>query len=223
MTAPTPTARPAPAAAPRPEFDSLGTRHLTGRPGRTVALTFDDGPEPTYTPQVLAILGEYGVTAMFCVTGERVREHPEIVRQIHAGGHALCNHTVTHDLDLRHRPDRVIHDEIGGALAAIHEVVPGADVTHFRAPGGYFAPNVNVVAEHYGHTPLGWSVDPQDWREPGPAAIRSHVVDAIHAEAVVLLHDAGQDGADRSGTVAALPGIIEALDELGYAFVLPAR
>ncbi|WP_162606280.1 polysaccharide deacetylase family protein [Jiangella asiatica] len=205
-------------AAPVAEVDSVGTRHLTGREGRTVALTFDDGPHPDFTPQVLRILRDNEVTATFCVVGEMARNQPDLVREIVEQGHTLCDHTVSHDAKLPSRDESVIEDEIVGALAAIHDAVPDVEVPFYRAPGGNFAENVNAVAGELGQTPLGWSIDPGDWRKPGPRTIHDYVAEAIHPGAVVLLHDGG---GDRSGTVAALPDLIQTLRVAGYEFVVP--
>lgn len=209
---------PADAPAPAPEVDELGTRHLTGHDGRTVALTFDDGPHPDQTPRVLEILREHDVVATFCVVGPNAERMPELVRQIAADGHTLCNHTVSHDMNLPDRSPGIITDEVGVASAAIQAAAPDADVPFFRAPGGNFAANVNAVAAGVGQAALGWSIDPHDWRDSGVRTIRDRVLEGMHPGAVVLLHDGG---GDRSGTIAALPGIIEALRDAGYEFVVP--
>lgn len=94
---------PASTTAPVPEVDAVGTRSLTGHDGRTVALTFDDGPHPDYTPLVLETLREYDVVATFCLVGPNARQWPELVRDIVADGHVLCDHTVSHDV---HLPER---------------------------------------------------------------------------------------------------------------------
>ncbi|HSI92805.1 MAG TPA: polysaccharide deacetylase family protein, partial [Jiangellaceae bacterium] len=132
----------------------------------------------------------------------------------------LCNHTVTHDVSLPKRDEDAIVDEIVGAQKAIHAVVPDAEITHYRAPGGNFAANVNAAAEAHGLTPLAWSIDTRDWQQPGAAVIHGRVADGLHPGAVILLHDGG---GDRSGTVAALPDIISTVREQGYEFVVPTR
>ena len=207
------------AAAGVPEVDSAGTRSLTGLEGKTVALTFDDGPHPDYTPAVLEILREYEVVATFCLVGPNAQQWPELVRDIVADGHVLCNHTVSHDVHLPDRDRARIDDEIADALDAIHDAAPEADVPFYRAPGGNFAENVNDVARSHDHTPLGWSIDPGDWKQPGAGRIRDDVIGSMHPGAVVLFHDGG---GNRSGTVAALPAIIEALRDADYEFVVPA-
>ncbi|WP_158602720.1 polysaccharide deacetylase family protein [Jiangella rhizosphaerae] len=205
-------------SAPVAEVDDAGTRRLNGRDGRTVALTFDDGPHPEQTPQVLRILREYDITATFCVVGEMARLYPKLVRDIADEGHRLCDHTISHDTSLPDRDPEVIEDEIGGTLAAIEDAAPGVDVPFYRAPGGNFAANVNEVAAGFDQVPLGWSVDPGDWRKPGARAIHDYVAEHVHPGAIVLLHDGG---GDRAGTIEALPAIIETLLDAGYEFVVP--
>ena len=205
-------------SAPVAEVDDAGTRRLDGREGDTVALTFDDGPHPEQTPEVLRILRDNDITATFCLVGEMVRLYPELVREIADDGHRLCDHTVTHDTDLPDKPADVIEDEIGGTLAAIEDAVPGVDVPFYRAPGGNFAANVNKIAAEHDQVPLGWSIDPGDWRKPGARAIHDYVAEHVHPGAIILLHDGG---GDRSGTIEALPEIIETLRDAGYEFVVP--
>jgi peptidoglycan-N-acetylglucosamine deacetylase len=215
---PTASATLDPSAPPLPHRDARGVIQTTGMPAKTVALTFDDGPSPTHTPRVLDILDAHDVKATFCVVGANATAHPGLVRDIVARGHALCDHTATHDLHLPDRDDARIDAEIGGALAAIHAAAPDVEVLFYRAPGGNFAKNVVTAAAGYELEPLGWSIDPRDWTEPGAAAIRTAVVDGVVPGSIVLLHDGG---GDRSGTVAALEGIVTALRDAGYEFVIP--
>nr|WP_246401625.1 polysaccharide deacetylase family protein [Jiangella mangrovi] len=205
-------------SAPVAEVDDAGTRRLNGREGNTVALTFDDGPHPDQTPAVLQILRDYDITATFCLVGEMARLYPDLVREIADDGHRLCDHTITHDTSLPDKPADVIEDEIGGTLDAIEEAVPGVEVPFYRAPGGNFAANVNEIAAEHDQVPLGWSVDPGDWRKPGARAIHDYVAEHVHPGAIILLHDGG---GDRSGTIDALPEIIETLRDAGYEFVVP--
>jgi peptidoglycan-N-acetylglucosamine deacetylase len=208
------------ASPPAPAVDDIGTRRLTGYVRLNVALTFDDGPHPEYTPAVLAILREHGVTATFCVVGAQVQSYPDLVREIAADGHALCNHTVTHDTKLPNKDEATIAAELADTHEAIVAAAPGTEVHYFRAPGGNFAGNVNAVAEAHGLTPLGWSLDTEDWRKPGADTIRDRVIGGIHPGAIVLIHDGG---GDRSASVAALPAIVTTLLDEGYRFVVPSR
>lgn len=205
--------------APVPAVDDIGTHRLNGHDGTTVALTFDDGPHPKHTEQVLAVLRDKGVTATFCVVGNQASTYPELVEAIAKDGHVLCNHTVSHDMSLRFKREGVIAAELDDTQTAILRAAPDAEIRFFRAPGGNFADNLNDAAVARGLTPLGWSVDTNDWRKPGADAIRDNVLSHVHPGAVVLLHDGG---GDRSQTVAALPDIIDGLVEGGYTFVVPA-
>jgi peptidoglycan/xylan/chitin deacetylase (PgdA/CDA1 family) len=205
---------------PVPEVDGSGTRLLVGGDAaKAVALTFDDGPHPKYTEQVLAVLRDREVVATFCLVGSPAKSNPDLVKAIVADGHVLCNHTVSHDMGLRHESDGAITSDLEETRAAILAAAPDADIRFFRAPGGNFAKNLNSTAATLGFTPLGWSIDTRDWQKPGAAAIRDSVLAQIHPGAVVLMHDGG---GDRSQTVSALPEIIDGLAELGYSFVVPS-
>lgn len=186
--------------------------------GRVVALTFSSGPDPTYTPQVLRILERHDVRATFCVTGEDVRSNQIVVQNIAAAGHTLCSQGDTQDFQLAQRDDVEMQQALRGALDAIEDAVSAASVPFFRAPGGGFSPELNQIAETYGHDPLGWSVDPSDWENPGARAIVDAVLDAVEPGSIVILHDG--DG-DRSDTVAALDPLIVELRSAGYEFAAP--
>ncbi|GIG03019.1 polysaccharide deacetylase family protein [Catellatospora citrea] len=173
-----------------------------------VALTFDDGPHPTWTPRVLAVLRARGVKATFCLVGTQVKAHPALVRQIVAEGHTLCNHSWNHEFKLGTWSEAKISSNMRATNNAIHEAVPGAPIRYFRHPGGNWTAAAVRVARSLGMSPLHWTVDPQDWRRPAASTISSRVVKGTRAGGVVLLHDAG---GDRSQTLAALPGIISGL------------
>lgn len=200
-------------------LDVPGVIDTTGRGGQTVALTFSAGPDPRYTPAILDILADHGVEAVFCVIGTAAQEHPDLIRQIAAGGHVLCDNTMSYDLALAASDDATMRSEIGGALSAIQAAVPDASVPFFRAPGGNFSPELVDVAASFDQASLGWNVDPRDWETPGAAAISASVVDAVQPGSVVVLHDGG---ADRTQTVDALDGILDELTAEGYSMVIPA-
>ncbi|BCL15082.1 polysaccharide deacetylase family protein [Micromonospora sagamiensis] len=180
-----------------------GLRRSTGTRG--VALTFDDGPDPVWTPKVLEQLRRHRVTATFCVVGTRVRKHPGLVARIVREGHQLCNHSWHHDVDLGGRPRAEIRADLDRTTRAIRAAVPGAKVPFYRQPGGRWTPEVVAVARDLGMTPLHWNVDPQDWAKPTATTIVARVKDATRPGSVVLLHDGG---GNRAATVAACPGLI---------------
>ncbi|MFF3851923.1 polysaccharide deacetylase family protein [Micromonospora sp. NPDC002575] len=203
--------------APPPEDagDGLfGARVTTG--SAQVALTFDDGPDPQYTPQVLALLRKYGITATFCVVGENAQSHPDLIQAIVADGHTLCNHSWHHDELLGKRSTDVIRADLLRTNAAIRAAVPDAEIAYYRQPGGAWTYPVVSVAEELGLVPLHWTVDPSDWRAPGAARIVHDVSTEAQPGSIVLLHDAG---GNRQGTVDALRSL---LPDLAARFRLEA-
>ncbi|MEU8421569.1 polysaccharide deacetylase family protein [Micromonospora sp. NPDC048835] len=177
----------------------FGAHSTTGTP--RLALTFDDGPDPRYTPEVLAILREYDVRATFCVVGENAQNHPDLLQSIVNDGHTLCNHSWHHDVGLGARSADAIRSDLLRTNAAIRAAVPNAPIVWYRQPGGAWTYPVVSVARQLGMTPLHWSVDPSDWELPGASKITATVVTQAEPGSVVLLHDAG---GDRQGTVEAL-------------------
>lgn len=199
--------------------DSSGATGVSAGSDYSIVLTFDDGPHPTYTPQVLDILEEHDATAVFCVVGERVREHPETLRQIVVAGHALCNHTDTHDELLSERSRAQIERQISATDEAIESAAGGdVEVRWFRQPNTFVQPEVRPVLDGFDLEPLDWTIDPRDWSRPGTMSIVQDVLADVRPGAVVLLHDGG---GDRSQTVAALEEILGGLDAASYRTRLP--
>ncbi|MER5864727.1 polysaccharide deacetylase family protein [Kitasatospora sp. NPDC002040] len=215
---PPPTAPATPKPPPAPGTSSSVVRS-TASGGRTVALTFDDGPGAA-TGAVLDLLARYGARATFCVTGRNATAHPAAVKRIRAEGHRLCDHSVNHPQPFAALPRQQQEYEI----TAAEEMIVGAggagtEVAWFRAPGGAFTADNQLIAAQHGLRPLGWSVDPRDWARPGTPAIVATVQRELRPGGVVLLHDAG---GDRSQTVAALGRLLPWLIAQGYAFDFPA-
>ena len=204
-------ARATPGREPGPEVPVV---HTAGQ-GRRLALTFDDGPSP-YTGRVLDLLAEQHVRAVFCVVGENVRQHPELVRRIVAEGHGLCNHSTRHD-DLGKLDAARARADIAATDAALAEAVPGATVPWFRAPFGSWGASAGAGVG-LGHTPLGWVVDPDDWTQPGTDTIADRIRAQLTPRAVVLVHDGG---GEREQTLTALRELIPELRGDGWQFDLP--
>ena len=181
---------------------------------RIVALTFDDGPWPGQTEEILAILDAENVRATFFMLGVQVRSHPALAREVARAGHAIGNHTQSHRMLLGADADTV-GEEIAACQRTLREAA-GVAPTLFRPPGGLADATVYAEAREAGMDLVRWTVDPQDWREPTTDELSDSVLGAVHPSAVVLLHDGG---GDRSATVAALPEIIGELRARGYRFV----
>ncbi len=188
----------------------------TAHAGKRLALTFDDGPSE-YTPQVLDLLDKYHIKATFCMVGENVSWYPDTVKRIVADGHRLCNHSMHHD-DLGLLSPAAARTDIQGDDAEIEKASPGATVTYYRAPYGDFGPTAKVAAQ-LGHTPLGWLVDPDDWKMPGATVIAARIEQQLTPRAVVLVHDGG---GNRQQTVDALKILIPKLISEGWTFDFPA-
>lgn len=204
------------AATPIP----LGISRLAQGAGRDIAITIDDGPDPRWTPQVLAVLKKNHVKATFCMIGTSAQKYPDLVRAVAADGHRLCDHSVDHDVTMDHKPVAYQRRQILDAKAMIEKAVPGVPVAYYRAPGGAFTPASRAIATADGMRPLGWSVDPKDWSRPGLPAIFAALKTRLPQQPTVLFHDGG---GDRSETVAALKEYLPWLARQGYSFTFPVR
>ncbi|GHH72739.1 oligosaccharide deacetylase [Streptomyces sulfonofaciens] len=188
---------------------------LPGR-ARAVALTFDDGPDPDFTPQVLAVLRTYRVQATFFVIGENAAAFPRLLHDIAAGGHVVANHSYTHP-QLTTLSLGKVKDELGRTSDVIERVLD-APPRWCRAPyGEWDAPSLRVCAR-LGMEPLGWSIDTNDWARPGIGSIKRAVTRGIEPGSIILQHDGG---GDRSQTVRAVSDYLPRLLDKGYEFVRP--
>jgi peptidoglycan/xylan/chitin deacetylase (PgdA/CDA1 family)/GT2 family glycosyltransferase len=197
--------------------DGLTSR---GLPARTVALTFDDGPDARWTPQILDVLKREQVPATFFVVGSRVAEHSGLVRRVLAEGHEVGSHTYTHE-NLSTLPAWRSRLELSLSQLALAGSA-GVNTSLFRPP--YSATPEALTGRDEVMlrrvTDAGYVValsdrDSRDWQRPGIDQIVSNAAPAGTAGAIVLLHDAG---GDRSQTVAALPALIERYRAAGFQF-----
>lgn len=213
-----PPGQAAPGPAPAVTVPADLVRH-TARTDRVVALTFDDGPHPEYTPQILALLAQYHIVATFCMIGSEATRHPELVHQVVAAGMHLCDHTINHDQHLIDRPEPQIEAEItGGRTSLLTAAGTDVAVDYFRAPAGRWSEPVQSIAARNGMRPLSWSVDPRDWSRPGTAQIVATVQQQVQPGAVILLHDGG---GRRDQTVAALAELLPWFIGQSYQFDVP--
>lgn len=179
------------------------------------ALTFDDGPDPTWTPVVLDILKEKGVKATFFVLGGRAQAYPDLVRRAAAEGHSIQNHSWNHPAGFEALPFEVVLDEMRGTSDEL-EALTGARPRFFRPPGGGVSAEVEAASGQLGMKLAMWNVDPQDWAGTSAEGIYTRVTQGLGGGDMILLHDGG---GDRGQTTAALPGIIDDLKSKGFSFV----
>ena len=179
-----------------------------------IALTFDDGPNPFYTSQVLAVLQHYRVKATFFDVGYLVADYPNLVRQEYNQGNVVGNHSWSHP-ELTLLSASAIQSQIASTSAAIQTAI-GVKPTLFRPP--YGSMNHTVLAEAYslGVTTVLWDASAGDWSLPGVSVIVSRILHYVHNGAIILLHDGG---GNRAQTVAALPILISILENRGFSFV----
>ena len=216
--APAAHATTAPAAAvPARAAAASSVREVLGS-GRknAVALTIDDGPHPTWTPTALDLLAASGVRATFSLVGEQAQAYPKLVRRIARAGHGLCNHSMTHPqpFGARNAPTQ-IRGEIRDAQSAISDAAGNEAGGSSGRPGGNWTAAVLDSAEEYGLTPVGWSVDPRDWAQPGAPAIKDTLLTASAGD-ILLCHDGG---GNRAQTVTALKAVLPQLRAEGLRFV----
>lgn len=178
---------------------------------KTIALTFDDGPVPQYTPQILDVLDRHGVKATFFCIGDNARRFPQLVRDIVARGHTLGNHTQTHRSLLLAGSQRVTQ-ELDAADAALHAAC-GERPLFFRCPKGYKNPFVARVLRRRGMQLVGYGYPIWDVENPPPAQLVARVLQRAAAGDIIVMHDgfpATKPGR-RDSLVAALPEIITGL------------
>jgi cellulose synthase/poly-beta-1,6-N-acetylglucosamine synthase-like glycosyltransferase/peptidoglycan/xylan/chitin deacetylase (PgdA/CDA1 family) len=204
-----------------PVLNTTGGQQSSSRlPPRTIALTFDDGPDPTWTPEVLDVLKENDAHGTFFVIGSQVARHPELTRRIVAGGHELGLHTFTHPNLQRIAPWRRTL-ELSQTQMVIARAA-GVRTNLVRFPYSSKANAVDDVnwriirdAGRQGYLVVVNDRDSEDWQRPGVPQILRNAAPAGTDAAVVLFHDAG---GDRSQTVAALRAFIPAMKARGYRF-----
>ena len=198
-------------------------RVVTGRGtnDRVLALTFDDGPSPEWTPPVLDALRDNGARATFFVLGRNVEEHPELVRRMSEEGHEIASHGYDHALltfaseaDVERQLERT-ERSLAGALGE----APRARL--FRAPHGFRNPFVARATHRRGYEVVGWTKGVWDTAKPGVEAIVRRTIGGFRPGGILLLHDADGSGAndDRSQTVEAVREIVSRAHAAGYELV----
>ncbi len=187
-----------------------------------MALTFDDGPDPIYTPAILAILEEYQAKATFFAIGQHLFQYPHIAQTLVAQGHELANHTFSHP-DLNRRLRQGILQEVKQTDALLGAMIPRMP-PYFRPPYGHANLLVTDALKALGRPILFWDVDLRDWADPSVDHMMAILKRNAHPGAIVLLHDssppaAGSASKSRQKTVDVVRQILSTYIPQGYQFV----
>lgn len=215
-------------------YDTLPTGYVIQRYGAhpgLVALTFDDGPDPRWTPRILDILKAKHANATFFVIGENMQNRPDLVKRELAEGNMVGSHTWTHP-NIGQIPNPEVVVEMT-ATQRLFETITGKSMRLFRPPFfGDAEPSTPrevaplLAAQKLGYLIVGLRIDPDDWKKPDPVHIVNRTIERLAdpnpntGGQIILLHDAG---GDRSRTVEALPKLIDALRAHGYRLVTVAE
>lgn len=175
---------------------------------KKVALTFDDGPHPYYTEQLLDGLKERGVHATFFVTGEHAELHPEVIARMQEEGHLIGNHTYSH-MQLSSSNREAFKEELVKTNEIIYQIT-GEEITYVRPPYGSWDKKFESELNMF---PVLWTIDPLDWCSSNVASITNKVVSKVKENDIILMHD------EYKSTVTAALQVIDHLKAEGYEFV----
>ncbi len=192
---------------------------------RVVALTFDDGPDPVFTPRILDVLAKHQARASFFVLGERAALHPELVRRIHDEGHTVGTHTQHHSLRFHFGSPSFVKKEIEDAIRLVEGILP-ASPTLFRPPQGLRTPLFGSGWKRTrGLTCVTWSVRGLDAFATTPEKIVARIAPSLEPGAIVTLHDGTGlgGGLDRGATVSALGTLLDECKARGLRCVTLAE
>lgn len=175
---------------------------------RKIAITFDDGPHPTYTEQLLDGLKERGIHATFFVTGEHAKLHPDIIKRMQEEGHLIGNHTYSHvQLTSKNRED--FKQELIQTNEVIKEIT-GEEVQYVRPPYGSWDKSFEKELNMF---PVLWTIDPLDWCSKSVDCVTKRIVDKAKENGIILMHDYFDT------SVTAALKVVDELTEEGYEFV----
>ncbi|MFF2885336.1 polysaccharide deacetylase family protein [Paenibacillus sp. NPDC057967] len=196
-----------------------GTFVMSGsRDKRNVSLTFDDAPDPRVTPEILDTLSQYHIRATFFIVGDRAAKHPELVKRIMREGHVIGNHSYNHAV-LSKLPLAQFQQQIWKTDGIIKRIV-GVSPRLVRPPYGEMKPQQIAWGKENGFTVVNWDVDSEDWRNnPSSARVLANIKKTLQPGSIILQHAGGGDRQDLSGTIHALPVLIEMLQGKGYNIV----
>ncbi len=183
---------------------------------KVVALTFDDGPHPTFTPQILDILNKYDVKATFFMIGQRMEQYPDIAREVIDQGHEIGNHTYTHPRNLKADTEGQVIRELDQCEQVI-ERMTGKRTHLFRPPRGLIDGTVFNIAQEEGYRTILWTVCADHHDAPTPELMAERVFKHIRPGGIILAHDGTFNS--RWKDVKATELIIVGMKKRGYRFV----
>ena len=175
---------------------------------KKIAITFDDGPHPYYTEQLLDGLKERNVKATFFVLGKHAEQYPELVKRMSDEGHLIGNHTYSH-VQLNKRNSEAFKEELKKTSELIEELT-GQEVQYVRPPYGTWD---KKFEEELNMFPVLWNIDPLDWSSSNVSGIVKKVTSKARENSIILMHD------EYKTTVTAALQVIDELQKQGYEFV----
>lgn len=186
---------------------------------KVVALTFDDGPYPPYTQELLKVLAAENVKATFFMVGANAAAHPELARQVAQAGHVIGVHTLNH-IDLQKLDKKQQSYQIAVGKMVLQQLT-GVEPHLFRPPHGFRDWQVLDIAKHAGLKTVNWSVLSKDWLNPSAQEIATRTLAQVKPGSIILLHDGDSpyNKESRANTVQAVKIIIKELKAQGYEFV----
>lgn len=185
---------------------------------KAIALTFDDGPDEDFSPQILDILKKYNVKATFFMVGQKVGWNPEIAKRVSDEGHDIGNHTFSH-INICKSTNEQINNEINKTQKIIKDVT-GKEPKFFRPPYRAINENLFNIIKSKDMKVVLWSdLDTKDWSNPGVYNIIKTIEDNAKNGTIILLHDYNQIRNNKSQTIQALEKVIPKMQSLGYEFV----
>jgi len=188
---------------------------------KVVALTFDDGPSPVWTPQILDELKSAHVKATFFMLGAHVERYPDVARRVAAEGHEIGNHTYDHHVLLYYKPSELM-EQLEKTKRVIKNIT-GQTTRFFRPPKAWVTGMEKAYIKDLGYTIVLWTLNSKDWVTFDDKYMIKYLLHHIMPGDIILFHDSGgafaAEGGDRHETVLAVKRLIERLKERGYAFV----
>lgn len=198
-----------------------GTVYHISSDEKVVALTFDDGPSPVWTPQILDELKKAQVKATFFMLGEHVEQYPDVARRVAKEGHEIGNHTYDHHTLIYFKPEE-LEKEIAGADKAIQNIT-GLKTKYFRPPKAWLTTEEKKQIRKMGYETVLWSLNSKDWVTFDDRYIIKYILRHVQPGDIILFHDSGgvfrPEGGNRKETVKTILRLVQKLKERGYRFV----